>query len=172
MFFVNIHFCNSTVVGWTYWQCVFILNASRWNNPRRSLANSLATYPHPPVWSSPMCPMVWLPSQRSPPQDRVETTGSIWKSKPIYIHIIYIYTYIYINIFTYIYIYKTSVRHFTQALALRCHHISMTAELDCQPHQRFHSVWHFLPSPWYFPSRHMLTGAVPIVVFATFFTFS
>ena len=50
--------------------------------PRRSLASSLATYLHPPVWSSPMCLMVWLPSQRSQPQDRVETTGSIWKSKP------------------------------------------------------------------------------------------
>ena len=90
----------------------------------------------------------------------------------IYTHNIYIHIYIHKYIYVYIYIYKTSVRHFTQALALRCHHISMTAELDCQPHQRFHSVWHFLPSPWYFPSRHMLTGAVPIVVFATFFTFS
>ena len=34
MFFVDGHFCNSTVVGWAYWQCVFFLNASRWNNPQ------------------------------------------------------------------------------------------------------------------------------------------
>ena len=34
MFFVNVHFCNSTMVGWTYWQYVFFLNASRWNNPQ------------------------------------------------------------------------------------------------------------------------------------------
>ena len=33
-FFVNGHFYNSTIVGWTYWQCVFFLNASRWNNPQ------------------------------------------------------------------------------------------------------------------------------------------
>ena len=79
--------------------------------PRRSLANSLATYLHPPVWSSPMCLMVWLPSQRSQPQDRLETTGSIWKSKPhiyIYIHWYihwYINLYIYIHIILYIFIY-------------------------------------------------------------------
>ena len=48
--------------------------------PRRSLANSLATYLHLPVWSSPMCLMVWLPSQRSQLQDRVETIDST--SKP------------------------------------------------------------------------------------------
>ena len=104
MFFVNGHFCNSTIVGWTYWQCVFFLNASHETIPRRSLANSLATYLHPPVWSSPMCLMVWLPSQRCQPQDRVETTGSIWKSEPhIYIYtrsifyILFIMIYIYTN---------------------------------------------------------------------------
>ena len=76
--------------------------------PRRSLASSLATYLHPPVWSSPMCLMVWLPSQRSQPQDRVETTGSISKSKPyIYVCVcthIYIYTY-HVSFYIYIYIY-------------------------------------------------------------------
>ena len=81
-FFVNGHFYNSTIVGWTYWQCVFSWMHPDETIPRRSLANSLATYLHPPVWSSPTCLMVWLPSQRSQPQDRVETNGSIWKSKP------------------------------------------------------------------------------------------
>ena len=38
---------------------------------RRSQGNFRATYLHPPVWSSPMCLTVWLPSQRSQPQDRV-----------------------------------------------------------------------------------------------------
>ena len=28
MFCVNVHVCNSTMVGWTYWQYVFFLNAS------------------------------------------------------------------------------------------------------------------------------------------------
>ena len=98
-FFVNGHFCNSTVVGWTYWQCVFSWMHPDETIPRRSLANSLATYLHPPVWSLPTCLMVWLPSQRSQPQDRVETTGSIWKSKPyIYISYIWIHIYIYISI--------------------------------------------------------------------------
>ena len=103
MFFVNGHFCNSTIVGWTYWQCVFFLNASHETIPRRSLANSLATYLHPPVWSSPMCLMVWLPSQRCQPQDRVETTGSIWKSEPhIYIYTRSIFYILYIMIYIYI----------------------------------------------------------------------
>ena len=77
--------------------------------PRRSLANSLATYLHQRVWSSPMCLMAWLPSQRSQPQDRVETTGSIWKSKP-YINIYSLYiVYKYLLIHIYIFIHITSL---------------------------------------------------------------
>ena len=43
-FFVNGHFCNSTVVGWTYWQCVFFLECIPMKqSPGDQLANSLAT---------------------------------------------------------------------------------------------------------------------------------
>ena len=119
---VSVHFCNSTIVGWCWVNLLALAicgNVFSWMHsdetiPRRSLANSLATYLHPPVWSSPMCLMVWLPSQRSQPQDRVETTGSIWKSKP-YIYI-YIYTYTYIH-YIYIYIVHTVIIEDIQELS-------------------------------------------------------
>ena len=77
--------------------------------PRRSLANSLATYLHPPVWSSPMCLMVWLPSQRSQPQDRVETTGFIWiNHSHIYM---YITIYMYISWYIYIHTHTRIIAH-------------------------------------------------------------
>ena len=79
MFFVNVSMSAITLYSCgIYWQFVFLDGTI----PRRSLANSLATYLHQLVWSSPMCLMVWLPSQRSQLQDRVEATGSIWTSKP------------------------------------------------------------------------------------------
>ena len=76
--FVNVSMSAITLCSCgIYWQFVYLDGTI----PRRSLANSLATYLHQLVWSSPMCLMVWLPSQRSQLQDRVEATGSIWTSK-------------------------------------------------------------------------------------------
>ena len=66
--------------------------------PRRSLANSLATYRHPPVWSSPMCLMVWLPSQRSQPQESKQNNWLHLNIKAICVYVYIVYLFVYLSI--------------------------------------------------------------------------
>ena len=96
-FFVNCHFCNSTVVGWTYWQCVFFLNASRWNNPQEITGKF-------PGYLSPSAGLKFADVPNGLAAiSKVPAAGQGWnnwihlKIKAIYIYSIYEYIYIYIN---------------------------------------------------------------------------
>ena len=112
MFCVNVHFCNSTIVRWTYWQRVLSLNASRW---KQSPGDH---------WQIPWLLIAirrfevrrcaeWFGCHLKGPSRRIasKTTGSIWTSKPyvfIYIYICIYICIVYSFIFLFIYFYFSS----------------------------------------------------------------
>ena len=66
----NLSIPSSSTKTWGLGSIVFFYQ-SLYNSidPRRSLANSLATWAHRPDWNSQTCPTDWLQSLKCPPQD-------------------------------------------------------------------------------------------------------